>query len=399
LKRAQLITLIKQYLDSSISDDDFLILKQYLETEDVDESLMDIWEECIQSWTEDGLHKDKANRLFDNILSDSRVQSDLRANKQVPILSVFIKILTAACVLLMLKIGFDIFQRTGVFHELLVVSSKKEPKITPGSNKGKILLDDGRIVNLESIKNDTTIHLEGFSIHKAADGSITYSLEPSLLETKVVYNTIITPKGGEYKLVLSDGTDVWINSSSQLKYPINFGSNAREVLLVGEAYFDVKKKTINGKRLPFIVSTGLQKLEVLGTSFNVNSYGNQITTTLVEGKVKLKYADDKEYFLKPNQQAVYEKNSRNVKIAEVDPFYITAWKNGAFAFDNATIYEVMDIVSRWYNVEIDYQEDLSGIRFTGTVSRFEEIDKLLKAIELTGSVNFKITGRRIIVMK
>jgi ferric-dicitrate binding protein FerR (iron transport regulator) len=138
----------------------------------------------------------------------------------------------------------------------------------------------------------------------------------------------------------------------------------------------------------------------LGTSFNVNTYKKTLKTTLIEGSVSLSYTNlKKSFLLKKNEQAIYYPESENVSIREVDPFYTIAWKNGAFAFENASISEIMEEISRWYNVSVEYEQDMSKIYFSGTISKYEDIHKLLNTISLTGSVKFKIDGRRILVMQ
>src|SRR5690606_32529934 len=152
----------------------------------------------------------------------------------------------------------------------------------PGGSKAQIVLADGSILNLETLQNDTLVQLEGYAIHKGANGEVTYRMDESSDAKQVVYNTIITPKGGEYKLLLSDGTRIAINAMSSLRYPIQFHGDKREVeLLSGEAYFEVNKVKSNDTRLPFIVKTKGQILTVLGTVFNINTYSPEIITTLV----------------------------------------------------------------------------------------------------------------------
>jgi ferric-dicitrate binding protein FerR (iron transport regulator) len=272
--------------------------------------------------------------------------------------------------------------------------------VLPGRQTAQILFDDGTSVDLEEIVGDTTIVRPSFSVSKTKDGKITYHFSQGQAQNKLVYNTIVTPKGGEYKLVLPDGTQVWLNAMTKIRYPVNFHTQIREVDLEGEAFFEVTKVMNGGKRVPFIVKTGGQSLEVLGTAFNISSYNQQVVTTLTEGKVKLTYGGDQvgEKFLIPNEQSRYDIKKALFTKAVVDPFYFMAWKNGNFAFDNASIYEVMEAISRWYDVEIRYHGNLEKVRFSGSISRYENIDKLLKTIALAGGVSFERKERRVEVM-
>ncbi|MGJ1434557.1 FecR family protein [Sphingobacterium siyangense] len=278
--------------------------------------------------------------------------------------------------------------------------ASQDSAVVPGRQTAQILFDDGTAVDLEKIIGDTTIVRTSFTVRKTKDGKITYHFPQGQAENKLVYNTIVTPKGGEYKLVLPDGTQVWLNAMTKIRYPINFRAQIREVDLEGEAYFEVTKVMNGGKRVPFIVKTGGQSLEVLGTAFNISSYNQQVVTTLTEGKVKLTYAGAQvgEKFLIPNEQSRYDIKKAVFTKAVVDPFYFMAWKNGNFAFDDASIYEVMEAISRWYDVEIRYHGNLEKVRFSGSISRYENIDKLLKTIALAGGVRFERKERRVEVM-
>ncbi len=273
--------------------------------------------------------------------------------------------------------------------------------IVPGSDKAIIILEDGKQIDLSLLHADTVLDQGEYLITKDNKGQISYKLKDMLSPTNnIVYNTVVTPRGGEYTLKMADGSLVQLNAGSKIKYPVKFDAKLRSVQLEGEAYFEVAKMDNKGKRVPFIVQSGAQTLEVLGTHFNIRSFGDQIVTTLVEGKVKLSFGDAalKEQVLAPNDQVVFDKSRKSVKKEQVDPFYSLAWKNGNFAFDNASIQTVMHEVARWYDVEISYQDQLQGQHFSGTISRYENIDKLLKTISLAGGVHFERKGRRIYVL-
>ncbi len=273
--------------------------------------------------------------------------------------------------------------------------------IVPGSDKAMIILENGKEIDLSLLRADTVLDQGEYLITKDNKGQISYRLKDNLSPTKnIVYNTVVTPRGGEYTLKMADGSLVQLNAGSKIKYPVKFDAKLRSVQLEGEAYFEVAKMDVKGKRVPFIVQSGAQTLEVLGTHFNIKSFGDRIVTTLVEGKVRLSFADAalKEQVLAPNDQVVFDKSRTSVKKEQVDPFYSLAWKNGNFAFDNASIQTVMDEVARWYDVEVSYQDQLQGQHFSGTISRYENIDKLLKTIAFAGGVHFQRKGRRIYVL-
>lgn len=385
-------------MDNSISDDNLILLKNILEQK-TDEDLLWIWDVLMESSTDTKGHAPNSEDLFQQIMLDERLQPNFsKDTKKIKTIRRLVTLVAAACILVFLKFTIDFINGPDP-TEAKLSAKNAISAIKPGGNKARIVLADGTQLDLEALKNDTIIQLEGYSVHKTAEGFITYAITGKQRGEENLYNTIITPNGGEYNLTLSDGTKVAMNASSTLRYPINFQEDVRRVELKGEAYFDVSKQYRNGKRIPFIVETDQQILEVLGTSFNLNSYGKTIQTTLVEGSVKISFDNRQSHVLKPNQQAVYTRESKSIAITTVDPFYVTAWKNGSFAFEDASIDEVMESVARWYDVDVVFKDDLKDKRFSGMISRFEDMEKLLQTVELTGSVRFEINGRRILVMK
>lgn len=279
--------------------------------------------------------------------------------------------------------------------------------IVPGANKAILVLADGSKINLNDAEYGVLTNQSGVRIKKAADGQLVYDIisDPSA-SSEVTYNTIVTPRGGQFQVNLPDGTKVWLNASSSIKFPTIFDSAERLVEISGEAYFEVSKMMIRdtgtgipGRRMPFIVKSAKQKIEVLGTHFNVNAYADEesVRTTLLEGSVKVMQSGHTSgTILKPGEQSTLQNNI--IKIANVDKEETIAWKNGNFQFNSEDIGAIMRKIARWYDVDVVYHKDLVNQHFAGTISRFEDVSKVLHMLELTGSVHFKIEGRRIIVM-
>jgi transmembrane sensor len=265
--------------------------------------------------------------------------------------------------------------------------------VQPGSNKATLTLSDGSNIDLDDSKAGTLCKQGKVTVGKRADGSLVYQ-SSGTQSAVALYNTITTPKGGQYQIVLSDGTKVWLNAASSLKYPATFSGSERKVELIGEAYFEVAKN----KNMPFKVSLNNMDIEVLGTHFNVNAYADEpeVTTTLLEGAVKLSNAG-RHSMLKPGQQARMGRQN-NFDIQAVNTDEAVAWKNGYFIFDNENIQQIMRKISRWYDVDVDYAGNVDEGDFGGTASRFNSISGILKSLELTGTVHFKVQGRRITVM-
>lgn len=395
MKRERLYFLVKQYRDGDIADKELKELKKYLESENSDELLSAVFVELDEKEALLPPKELEGTALFEKINKAIDNSARRKDNKQVKLLF-YVKV--AAAVLLMIGGTLMIWK---VSSPLALPADEVfvglQESIVPGNNKARVVLEDGREIDLESLPNDTVLWMEGYALVKGKKGEVSYKMDAGTSTKNERYNTIIVPKGGEYKLNLPDGSEVWMNASSSLKYPLYFGSESREVELQGEAYFSVKRKKVGAKNLPFIVHSGTQKLEVLGTEFNVNTYADAIRTTLVEGAVRLSFGNAEMKELKPNQQAVFNDSTQELNIQTVRAYYTTAWKDGVFAFDNAELEEVMGSIARWYDVSFDYEKDKPKIRFTGMISRYEDIAKLLKAIEMTNSVKFKIKERRIMV--
>lgn len=266
--------------------------------------------------------------------------------------------------------------------------------IEPGVDKATLILSNGQQVTLVDSGNDLIAKEANVTISKDQDNTLTYQSNNPAPVDEEHFNTLITPRGGQYTLKLADGTKVWLNADSRLQFPVHFNGKERVVQLIGEAYFEVVKN----KSKPFKVITDQKVVEVLGTSFNVSAYKNeQYQTTLLTGAVKLRFGTGTSVVLDPGQQATL--NSKEMfDVAAVNAADAMAWTKGLFLFENENIQQVMQKIARWYDVEVEYKGDVNRKKLGGSVSRYEDFKELLKAIEQTGNVHFKIDGRRVTVM-
>ena len=260
--------------------------------------------------------------------------------------------------------------------------------LLPGGNKAIITLANGQQIVLNGASNGKLANEHNTTINKAADGVVNYQAATARQDTTTTYNTMTTPKGGQYTLVLADGTKVILNAASSITYPVAFKGQVRRVKLIGEAYFEVT----HNKAMPFHVDSRGQDIEVLGTHFNVNSYTDEpaIQTTLLEGSVKINAGT----ILKPGQQAILKKGELQVK--EVDPDDFVAWKNGLFEFNNVDIQSVMRQFSRWYDVDIQYEGAIPHTVITGEVYRNMSASKALEVLKKL-KIKVRIEGRKIIL--
>lgn len=401
MDRQALHNLLTKYREGKLADEEVRVLKDFLNTPTGQDLVSELWDKDLEIVP---LNDDTARQdsIFRRIIADGRVAdtSDVQQEVIHHPRRLWAKVAIAASILLAATASGVLFLMKHKSPENEVLRVHKQ-EIQPGSDKARIVFDDGSFIELDEVEDGTVLENKGVRIVKRDDGTIAYELGDNQKMQKPIYNTIVTPRGGEYSIVLPDGSRVRMNAASKLKYPIAFATDTREVELEGEAYFEVvNKNTKTGKRIPFIVHTHEQQLEVLGTSFNINSYNQNITTTLVEGAVALTYPHTRKVqYLKPSQQSNYSQKDKKLSVVKVDPYYTIAWKDGSFAFHNASIYEVMEDIARWYNIDVVYQGDLSDVRYSGTISRFENFRQLLQIIEWTDLVTFKVDGRRITVMK
>ncbi|MGN8070140.1 FecR family protein [Mucilaginibacter sp. 22184] len=305
----------------------------------------------------------------------------------------------AAAIILLLGVCIIIWRgRLSSIPKQPDMEATSSKKILPGGNKAYLTMANGSVITLNGLKNGTLGTQTGIRINKVKDGVLSYDKQTEGQKDgagELAYNTINIPRGGQYQLVLSDGTKVWLNSASSLKYPAAFSGKERKVELAGEAYFEVAKD----RTKPFTVGVNGMSVQVLGTHFNINAYSDEktIETTLLEGSVKLS-SNGKQAFLKPGQQGKFSIQQTAFNISNVDVEDAVAWKNGFFAFNNEDIQTIMKRISRWYDVDVVFPEKFKRKNFGGTVSRFTDVEQVLNSLELTGSVHFKTEGRRITVM-
>lgn len=310
----------------------------------------------------------------------------------------------AAAILLVLFVGlyYQFHNATGTLKEHSKQRIVLLNDIAPGSNKAILTLANGSKISLDDATQGEIAREHGITIIKDGKGKLKYKNFSNA--GAALYNKIETPVGGQYQVVLPDGTKVWLNAASSLNYPLTFNGKSRSVALTGEAYFEVAKD----QSRPFKVHSAAQEIVVLGTHFNVNAYTNEneVKTTLITGSVAVRSLESGETVrIKPGQQSriinhIHSGRER-IELENVDTDLAMAWKQGYFMYDKQPLEEIMKELSRWYEIEqVEYLlPDLSKRRFSGTISRYANASQVLKKLELTGAVHFRISGRRIIVMK
>lgn len=266
--------------------------------------------------------------------------------------------------------------------------------IMPGAPRAELVLPQGQIIHLDTTTKVVPI-ANAMTQVMSYQNTLIYDSEDE--GKQVEYHTIRVPRGGEYNLQLSDNTKVYLNAGSSLRYPVRFTGDKREVVLIGEGYFEVAKDSTK----PFIVKAGNIDVRVQGTAFNVNAYPDEecISTTLVEGKVQVDYGTERQ-FLQPGTRLVYDKSDGHAVISAVDVEVYTSWKDGYYYFKRETLENIMDVLGRWYDLRVFYQNlDLKSVEFGGRLKRYEDINYLLRKMEETEDVEFIIKGNSITVKR
>jgi transmembrane sensor len=289
-------------------------------------------------------------------------------------------ILTYAMVLATYK-----YKRSGIIEARSATGNNDIP---PGGDRGTLTLANGTVMVLEEIKNGTITEENGIRISRK-DGEIVYEVIQSKVADEVSYNTIRTPVGGKFHIVLPDGSKVWLNSESSLHFPTVFSGSERKVDLVGEGYFEIEAN----RQMPFIVQAARTRVEVLGTHFNLMAYVDEgnAKTTLLEGSVKVSNGESFRKLV-PGQQALI---GEKIHVENVDVDEAVAWKNGYFQFEGESLVGIMNQLRRWYGIELADERLLPNKHFTAVISRNSSLSQVLKMLEMSGDLKFKIEGNTV----
>ncbi|WP_167353132.1 FecR family protein [Pedobacter steynii] len=381
------------------------LLNQYLNEKCSLEELAEFYE-----LVDDPANEKELSDLLDDAINTSTDEKQLTANQESDLLqyifdykesqkqqSVAVRSWdyrswsAAAVIFLILCLGLYYFKSDRFVKEDTAVL------IVPGGDKALLTLADGKVINLQNARNGELAEVSGVKIVKTGEGQLIYRISGGADQVKTSQNTISTPRGGQYTLTLPDGTKVWLNAASSLKFPTAFSKvNERKVALSGEAYFEVAKL-----KNPFIVTTDQQKVEVLGTHFDINAYPDEphTRTTLLEGSIRVSsLKTGHEVTLSPGEASILKPAGLSVQKADMERN--TDWKNGVFIFKNESLEEIMRKLARWYDVEVVYEPGAPRQEtFSGSVSKYDHISKVLRKLELTGEVRFKIQGKKITVLK
>ncbi len=306
----------------------------------------------------------------------------------------WLKYAVAAALLAFLAFGYLYLNKNGIENPEKLTANTYQ--IIPGGNQATLSLSNGKVIALDSSLSGN-IALTNAAVANKEEGKIDFSKLKFKGEENILSTTIKTPAGGQFNIVLPDGSHVWLNASSSITFPLQFSGKNRKVAMEGELYFEIEKNTA----MPFMVTLpNKNEIEVTGTHFNVMAYANEekLKTTLLEGAINM-HTNQNIISLLPGQQLQTTASGENKILNSVNTQQVIAWKNGLFDFDNVTLPEIMRQLERWYKTEVVFPDDYKTGHYVGSIKRKSSIEEVLHMLELAGDVKFKINGQKILVIK
>jgi hypothetical protein len=382
--RQYLIQILKKYREGEATSEEKIFLEAYYNTFDLNEDVI----------TEDNEAKYARLKAAIKNIVDQRIE--LYQKKQVSgkVRSLWIRYVAAASILIFISFGSYLFIRNHSAKNTSIAHNAYKG-IVPGGNKAILKLANGLMIALDDAMKGEIARQAGVTITKTADGQVVYhAAAGDSSQEKSVENAISTPRGGQYKVILPDGTAVWLNAASSITYPTQFKNTERVVSLTGEAYFEVTKN----KQAPFKVKSVLQTIEVLGTHFNINAYADEaaVATTLLEGSVKVTSASASA-LISPGEQALISRvGEGGIAKRQVNTDKEVAWKNGVFSFEGEDVRSIMRQVGRWYDIEVAYAGNIPREKYFGEISRSSSLADVFKILELN-NLRFNVEGKTVTV--
>lgn len=377
--------IIWKKIHGRISEEEEILLDQWLKDESSHQKFFANALDFYSKGTRFNLSPSELKKTLKNIHRKTGVRKPLSNSRIIAVTSI------AASILFLIY-----FQFYRIAEPAKVHLAKTAQSIVPGSHKAILVMADGSVHDLTS-GNSSIIATDGTEIKNT--GTKLEYIGTGINPSELRYNTLKIPRGGEYFLVLSDSTKVWLNSETTLRYPVQFAANIRNVELTGEAYFEVARN----EKVPFVVTSGNQKVKVLGTHFNISSYAENeaIFTTLIEGRVEVSLENNPEskLILNPSEQSTTSKSGNLIQKRTVDASLFVAWKDGRFVFQDQKLEDIMNTLAKWYDVQVIFdQEKLKQVRFTGNLERYADISEILGKIERTNEVKFAV-NKNVITIK
>lgn len=383
-----LAELFGRYLDGTATDREIAELFVYANDPDYAPAVNQVIADAFaQQREETAIAPEKISQMLTNIFEEAGDSNIVPIRKS----SLWKRITIAASVILCISAGAVLLLHK---HQADRLSQVQQTIIQPGSNKAILTLANGSQITLNNAPNGKLATQGNTSVNKTSNGTISY--HNASADAAITYNTLSTPKGGQYHLILADGTKVWLNAASSIRYPAAFAGGERTVEITGEAYFEVA----HNPHAPFKVIAAGQVVQDIGTSFNINAYADEpaAKTTLVSGIVEVSLSNtSKKLRLKPGQQAINAQGSAVLTAANVDTQSAIAWRDGFFRFDNADLGSIMRQFARWYNIEVQYEGKISEHEFVGRISRNSSLQKVLKILAEEG-IHYRLEDHKLTIL-
>lgn len=386
----ELLKIIQKYVDGKASQEEIKFIHLYYDQFEDLENRLDV--KSIEEKTA------LQNEMKNHILAHALTKEEKENLPVIPLKTTFSWYKISAVASLLIVASFAIyFAFSPVFKtetESNLAGNQVINDIEPGSDKATLLLADGTIIDLDNVASGNLLEQGNSTIIKLEDGQLVYQLlNEGLSSSKMEYNTIATPRGGKYQLALADGSKVWLNSASSIRFPTTFSGKNRKVEITGEAYFEIS----HNKTKPFIVQVNDTEVEVLGTHFNINSYEDESTlkTTLLEGSIKVNHGN-KSILLTPGEEASVRKASHEITVKSgINVKEAIAWKSGYFQFNNADVETIMRQLARWYDLKIVYESEIPLIKFKGKIQRDLNLSEILEFLK--NDIHFERSGNTITI--
>lgn len=389
-KESELLRIIKKYTEGKATAEEIHFLNLYYEN-------FENQPELLESKSEE-----ERTAIGEDMRVKIMERTVFQQNEKGKVISIvsknWYKVAAVASVILLLFVGMYFFKpaRSKEIAKNIAPVKPLKNDVAPGGNKAILTLADGSTIVLDSLENGSVAQQGNSKIIKLNDGKLAYEVARGGKQKtqKVAYNTVSTPRGGQYQLTLSDGSKVWLNAASSITFPTAFTGNKREVSITGEAYFEVAHNAL----MPFDVKVGNIKVKVLGTHFNVNAYDDEdaIKTTLLQGSVKVSKGNE-DILIVPGEQVRVNKASAKITVKKnIDLEEVVAWKNGLFQFDQAGIKTIMRQIARWYDIDVEFEDGLPDKKYDGKIYRNVNASQVLKILE-EGGIHFKIENKKVIV--
>lgn len=381
-RSAEIATLIRKKIEGTLTAQEAILLQDWLSESQQHADFLKqathedlVWED-VNAWLvlREGEEQDAWTQRLEQITMQKIQEGRQQGQSKWPF---YRRLLSYAAVLLLVaSVSLLIYKNQHTDKQYGEIQN-----LDPGSNRAQITLSDGRVIELREDQDGVVLGED--LVYE--DGTMITSLD----NEEPVFASIVTPRGGQYQITLMDGTKVWLNAASKLTYPSRFDQGERRVELEGEGYFEVAKQMKQGKKVPFIIKTPTQEVEVLGTEFNISAYkdnGESAKTTLVEGSVQV-HAQGETMLLKPGEQSVQSAKGLNKKKVDVSPF--VAWKNNEFVFFETELKDALLVLSRWYDFDVDLKQPIPSTHLYGSISRKESLSEVLEILKSSG-LKFRI---------